>query len=295
MVQTEQIFIIKFQISMNPKLIDTHAHINFNGFKGDADEVIARAFEKGIQMFSVGSQIDTSKRAVHYAQKYDGIWAIVGLHPIHLVEHHVDQQEVNFQSRQEEFNYEAYKELASHEKVIGIGECGLDYFHIDEVPGENEELIRHQKLAFRKQIDLAMELDKPLAIHCRDAYDDVIEMMKVVIGEKGKAPKALMHCYLGDRRQAEEFLKLGFYISFSGIVTFKNAAEELRDVAKIVPKDRLLVETDCPYLAPEPMRGRRNEPSYVEYTAKFLASLREESEDELFSNVTNNAKKLFNI
>ena len=277
------------------KLIDTHAHVNFNSFKDDADIVIQRALNKGIQMFSVGSQIDTSRRAVHYAEKYDGIWAIVGLHPVHLVEHHVDQQEVNFKSRKEDFNYEEYKKLASHEKVIGIGECGLDYYHIDDVPGDNEELKKQQKEIFRKQIELSVELDKPLAIHCRDAYDDVIEMMHDFVQETGKTPKALMHCYLGDRKQADEFLKLGFYISFSGIVTFKNANPELREVAKIVPKDRLLVETDCPYLAPEPMRGRRNEPAFVEYTAKFLSELRGETEDELFSNVTKNAKSLFNI
>lgn len=276
------------------KLIDTHAHVNFNGFKDDADEVIERAFSNGIQMFSVGSQIDTSRRAIHYAEKYDGIWAIVGLHPVHLVEHHVDRQEVNFKSRQEDFNYEEYKKLASHEKVIGIGECGLDYFHLDDVPGDNEELKNHQKETFRKQIELSVELDKPLSIHCRDAYDDVIEMMHDFIKDTGKTPKALMHCYLGDKRQVDEFLKLGFYISFSGIITFKNAGE-LTEVVKHVPLNRIVVETDCPYLAPEPKRGQRNEPSFVEYTARKVAEIKEVSPEDVFAQTTENVLKLFNI
>ena len=279
---------------MKPKLIDTHAHINFNGFKDDADEVIKRAFDNGVQMFSVGSQIDTSKRAVHYAEKYDGIWAIVGLHPIHLVEHRVDQQEVNFKSRQEEFNYDEYKQLASHDKVVGIGECGLDYFHIDDVPGENEELIRHQKETFRKQIELSVELNKPLSIHCRDAYDDVVAMMHEFIADTRKTPKALMHCYLGNQKQADEFIKLGFYISFSGIITFKNAGK-LTDVVRHVPLDRIVVETDCPYLAPEPMRGKRNEPSFVEYTARKVAELKDEKPEDVFFQTTKNAKTLFSI
>jgi TatD DNase family protein len=279
---------------MNPRLIDTHAHVNFNGFKDDADEVIERAFEKGIQMFSVGSQIDTSKRAVHYAEKYDGIWAIVGLHPIHLVEHHVDQQEVNFKSRREAFNYDEYKKLASHKKVIGIGECGLDYFHIDDVLGENKDLIKHQKEIFRKQIALSVELNKPLAIHCRGAYDDVIEMMHTFIKDTGKTPRALMHCYLGDKKQADAFIRLGFYISFSGIITFKNAGD-LTEVVKHVPLEKIVVETDCPYLSPEPMRGRRNEPAYVEYTARKVAEIKGVTPEEVFSHTTNNAKTLFSI
>lgn len=279
---------------MQPKLIDTHAHVNFNGFKEDSDEVIQRAFDNGIQMFSVGSQIDTSRRAVQYAEKYDGIWAIVGLHPIHLVEHHVDQQEVNFKSRQEVFNYDEYKALASHEKVIGIGECGLDYFHIDDVPGENEGLKRQQKETFRQQIELSVELDKPLSIHCRDAYDDVIEMMHEYKKRSGKLPKALMHCYLGDIRQADAFLNMGFYISFSGIITFKNAGP-LIDVVKHVPLERIVVETDCPYLAPEPKRGQRNEPSYVEYTARKVAELKEVAPEDVFAQTTINARTLFSI
>jgi len=277
-----------------PKLIDTHAHVNFNSFKDDADEVIARAHGEGISMFLVGSQIDTSRRAVAYAEKYDGIWAIIGLHPVHLVEYHIDQQEVNFKSRQEVFDYEAYRELALHPKTIGIGECGLDYFHINDVPGDNEALKTHQKATFRKQIELSVEVNKPLAIHCREAYEDVLLEIRTFIKDTGKTPKGLMHCYLGTKELAKEFIKLGFYISFSGIITFKNAGD-LVDVVKSVPMNRMLVETDCPYLAPEPKRGQRNEPLYVKYTAKKVAELKGESAEKVFLETTKNAKQLFNI
>jgi len=277
-----------------PKLIDTHAHVNFNSFKDDADEVITRAHDADINMFLVGSQINTSKRAIAYAEKYKDIYAIIGLHPVHLVEFYVDEQEVNFKSRKEEFDYEAYRELALNPKTIGIGECGLDYSKIDDVPGDNEEIKKHQKSTFRKQIELSLEVGKPLAIHCRDAYEDVLLEIRKFISDTGKTPKALMHCYLGTKELAKEFIKLGFYISFSGIITFKNAGE-LGEVVKSVPMSRILVETDCPYLAPEPKRGQRNEPLYVKYTAKKVAELKGESSEKVFLETTNNAKKLFNI
>jgi TatD DNase family protein len=245
-------------------------------------------------LFAVGSQIDTSKRAVEYAEKYDEIWAIIGLHPMHLVSRRIDEQEVHFTTREEVFNYDEYKKLAVHKKTIGIGECGLDYYRLDDIEGDNEEMKQKQKIAFRKQIELSTEVSKPLVIHCRDAYEDVLEVIKDYIAEKKVTPKAVMHCYIGNKEMAEEFVKLGFYISFSGIITFKNA-KELKEVVKSVPIEKIVVETDCPYLSPEPMRGKRNEPSFVEYTAKQVAKLKWITEEEVFETTTKNTKTLFNI
>jgi len=154
------------------KLIDTHSHINFNAYRDDADDVIGRALDSDVSMFAVGSQITTSERAVEYAKRYDDIWAVIGLHPIHLFEQEVDEDEIKFKSREEAFDAARYRALArSSDKVVAIGECGLDYYRIPD--GIDESIFKNvQKNAFRAQIDLALELDLPIMVHCRDAHDD---------------------------------------------------------------------------------------------------------------------------
>ena len=215
-----------------PKLIDTHSHINFNAFKDDADEVIKRAFDEGVFMLAVGSQISTSERAVEYAKKYEkGIWAVVGLHPIHLEEIDIDEHEVKFKSRKEEFDYERYKKLAQDPKVVGIGECGLDYYRIDDIPADNDFLKAQQIRVFKDQMRLAEELNLPLAIHCRNAYEDLLSVIKEFIAEGHKIPRGVMHCYLGDWNLAKEFLNLGFALVCSGVITLPKS-EVMQTVIK---------------------------------------------------------------
>lgn len=246
----------------------------------------------------VGSQIDTSKRAIEYAEKYDeGVYALVALHPIHLFSTHVDEDEIQFKSREEVFDPAVYRELAKSKKVVGIGECGLDYYRIEGVGSPIDVIKKKQKEVFRQHIELALALNLPMEIHCRDssteltagAYDDVYEIVK-------EYPKlrAIMHCYLGTKERAQKFLDLGFFISLSGIVTFKNA-KSLHEVAEFVPLDRMVIETDCPYLSPEPYRGKRCEPAYIEWTAKKIAELKGVSFEEVSRVTTNNARRFFGV
>lgn len=282
-------------------LYDTHAHTQFNAFKDDGHEVIRRTLAAGTWMNVIGSQIDTSRHAVEYAEKYEeGVYATVGLHPTHLFSIHVDEDEVDFKSREESFDPAVYRTLAQSKKVVGIGECGLEYFRLDQYAQPAEEIKVKQKEIFRQHLELAHELNLPLSIHCREAYDDLYEVLVEYknslssLGDGGGEVRGVMHCYLGAWEQAQKFLDLGLYISFSGIVTFKNA-KALQDVARQVPVERLLVETDCPYLTPEPHRGERNEPTYVEFVARKIAELKDMSFDEVARVTTKNARQLFKV
>lgn len=279
---------------MKQTLIDTHSHINFNAYQNDADEVIKRALDEDIQMIAVGSQISTSRRAVEYANKYDGVWAVVGLHPIHLQDIEVDEHEVQFKSKKEEFNYDEYKKLAEDKKVVAIGECGLDYYRINDIPADNDFIRNQQKEVFKKQLRLAQDLNLAVAIHCRDAYEDLIKLIKDFISEGNKTPRAVTHCFLGDMDIANALLDFGFYIAFTGIITFPKT-EYLTRVVREIPLERILTETDCPYLTPAPHRGKRNEPSYVKHIAEKIAEIKNLSFEEVVRTTTQNAKKLFKI
>lgn len=292
-------------------LIDTHAHVNFSAYKDDGDEVTKRALESNIWMINVGSQWDTSRRAVEYAQKYSkGVYAAIALHPIHLkgrkIKINVDPQEiVEFETQEEKFDYQKYKELAllasldseldsrssgqaRQQKVVAIGETGLDYYHLD--PGEEEIQKKLQKESFLAHLKLAQELNKPVIIHCREAYDDVLEILK--LQTTGYKLQGVVHSFSGRWSQAQEYLKMGFYLGFNGIITF---ARDYDKVIKRMPLKRLLIETDCPYLAPIPYRGKRNEPLYVKYVAEKIVELRGISFDEVAEITTENARKLFKI
>ena len=292
-----------------PKLIDIHAHVNFNAFKDDSDTVIRRALDSGIGMILVGSQIDTSRRAVEFANKYpDGVYATIGLHPIHLVEGYWDHQEIGapqgmmlsgFKSRKEEFHYDAYKDLGHDRKVVAVGECGLDYFRV----ASNEEIKKLQQETFRAHIHLAQELLKPLMVHCRpsglvhgkqpagtsltDAYDDVL---KILIEEKAGDISGDIHFFASDWEIAKKFLDFGFCLSFTGVITF---AHQYNEVIKNMPLDRIMIETDSPYVAPVPYRGKRNEPLYVAEVAKRIAEIKGLSYDEIARATTENARRLF--
>jgi len=278
-------------------LIDTHCHVNFSAYREDADEIIKRSLDNNIWLINVGSQLSTSKRAVEIAGRYDqGVYAVVGLHPVHLHEMEVDEfeQDIHFKSRVEEFAEDKYLELISSSKVVGIGEMGIDYFHMPA----NEDIAAvktRQRQTFLQGIKLAKDLDKPIVIHTRpskgtvDAYDEVM----AILDETGYY-KGVVHCFGGSREQAKKFIERGLLLSFTGIVTFKNA-KDIQEIVKEVPLEKMMVETDAPYLSPEPYRGKRNEPAYVKYVVEKIAELKSISFDKVAAVTTQTAKEFFNI
>jgi TatD DNase family protein len=287
---------------MDFKLIDIHAHINFNTFRSDGDEVVRRTLAERVGMILVGSQYDTSRRALEYAGRYpEGVWAAVGLHPIHLVTLVVDMEELEatsigsgdppatgvsgFMTRPEVFDYARYKELAQNPKTVAIGECGLDYYRAGQVAEEKTS----QHDTFREQVRLARDVKKPLIIHCRNAYDDLYEILKKEhAGDVG----GTIHFFAGSWIEAQKFLSLGFYLSFTGVITF---ARNYDETVKNAPLDRIMVETDAPYVAPVPYRGKRNEPLYVKEIAAKVAELRGISFEEVAAATTANARRLFQV
>ncbi|MFA4936908.1 MAG: TatD family hydrolase [Patescibacteria group bacterium] len=278
-------------------LIDTHCHLNFNAFKNDTDEVIKRAHRAGVTcIINLGSQWDTSERAVKLAQEHDNLYAAIGLHPIHLFEQEVDEEEIYFKTRAEVFNPSRYSALArgSGSKVVAIGECGLDYYRFPDGVDKTEVKTKQQEL-FRQHITLADELNLPVIIHCREAYDDLLMILKQELDKGRLSKKGVAHCFLGTQEQAKQFLDLGFLLSFTGIITFKNASPGLLKVVKETPIDRIMVETDAPYLAPQAYRGTRNEPAYIVEVAKKIAELKNISLDELARVTTQNARNLFSL
>lgn len=245
-------------------LIDSHAHLNFSVYNADAKEVIKRSLDNDVWMINVGSQYSTSKKAIEIAEQYpQGIYAAVGLHPIHV---------------KEGFNYDEYKELASSKKVVAIGEIGLDY------KSEYVSFKEKQKQVFLQQLDLAKELDLPVIIHCRMANSDLI---KIISNLK---LQGVVHCFTGDLEQAQKYLGMGLYIGINGIIFRLN----LDEVIKEVPLDRILIETDCPYLTPSPKKGR-NEPLYIKYVVEKIAKLKGLTFEEVSKTTTENAKQLFRI
>lgn len=290
-----------------PLLIDAHSHICFSAYTDDAPEVIARAEAEGIWQLAVGSQIDTSRRAVEYAERYEHIWAVVGLHPIHLADTHVDLEEVGeegkegiaFRTRAETFDIVAYRTLAQYPKTVAIGECGLDRYRMP-AGHDPQEVFRLQEETFRQQIALAKECTLPLMVHVRDAHEETIAVLRDAYGPwDGVQPRGMIHCYSGTWDQAQRYLGIGFNISFTGVITFTPTkkqlpvAEELWRTVREVPLDRFHVETDCPYLTPAPHRGTRNEPRYVRYVAERVAELRGVPFDGIAAASVENTIRLF--
>ena len=267
-----------------PILIDTHAHVNFNAYKDDGHEVIKRALEHGIWMVNVGAQYSTSQRAIKYAEKYrQGVYAAVGLHPSHIYNEKFDEAE--------------YEELLKNKKVVALGEIGLDYGEDDMT----EEMKDKQRDVFLQQVDLAQRMNKPVIFHCRKAYDDLIESITMFsLGcascpmSGGCAPqlRGVMHCFMGRWSQAEKLLEIGFYISFNGLITY---ARDYDKVIKKMPLDRILLETDAPYLTPEPHRDKRNEPINLKYIAQKIAEIKKITFKDVAKQTTKNARKLFGI
>lgn len=259
-------------------LFDTHAHCNFNAFENDWKEVIDDCRKKNIWMVNIGSQYPTSVKAVEIAQQYEqGVYAAVGVHPTHTHE------------PEHAFDYKIFSQLiSSSKKVVAVGETGIDFYH-------SSEYFEIQKTAFVEHIRLAKEFGLALVIHGRNSKDGVLNCYKEIftIVKKEKVQNAVVHCFLGTSEDAKAFLDLGFFIGVTGIVTFKNASA-LQDIVKeIIPLDQLFIETDCPYLAPEPHRGKCNQPHYVEFVARKIAELKGVSFEEVAQITSDNAKKLY--
>lgn len=281
-------------------LIDTHCHINLNAFKQDGAEAIQRALHAGVTVVNVGTQIDTSRQAVKLLDQFsENVYAVVGLHPVHTFSHQFhDEEELSFKTRDEVFDFEAYHKLADNPRVVGIGECGLDYFRLPD-DMDHEEIKAKQRTAFKEQIKLALELDKALCIHCRpapgtmDAYEEIIGIMKEIRDTRPEI-RFEIHCYTGDLVTAQRFVELGAYIGLNGIITFDKTGRS-EEIVKTIPLENIILETDAPYLTPSPNRGKRNEPAYIVEVAKKIAEWKNISLEEVAEVTTNNAKKLFNI
>ena len=284
-------------------LIDSHAHINFKEYQSDLKDVIQHSFDNQTWIINIGSNYETSQRAVEIARKFGkGIWAVIGCHPIHFIKDFTeksffDGQEQEFFIPKEKFNYQKYLNLAqSSDMVVGIGETGLDLFRLADEKYTIKQIIKIQSDTFKQYIKLAKELDLPLVLHCRGQEDDpyaAYDLMLDILA-KEKYNKGVIHCYGGTLNQAKKFLDLGFYIGFTGIVTFKNA-KDLQEIARQTPLNRLLIETDSPFLAPEPYRGKKNQPYFVKYVAQKIADLKEISFDEVEQQTFKNTVKLFNL
>lgn len=308
-----------------PKYIDIHAHTNFKAFDEDRDVVIRRALDNDTMVINIGTQYDTSKKAVEMTNDYEGVYATIGLHPIHIGASYHDEAELGsegkeftptpnskdgenlvwgFTSRGEIFDKEKYKELVKLGKVVGIGECGLDYYHMEP------DTIEKQKTAFVAQIELANELDLPLMLHVRNpkdgsrnAYFDVYELLKEY-SQKLKTlevglPKfiGVSHFFAGSVEDMKRFVKIGVYISFAGPITYKPKPEicDYVGVIKETPLDMIMADTDSPYVAPVPHRGERNEPVNVRDIVTKIAEIKSISEEETASAIFNNAKRVFKI
>lgn len=278
-------------------MFDTHSHVNFNNYKEDSPEIIKDCLDKNIRLIVVGSQYDTSERAVKIADVYEsGVYAAIGLHPIHLTQTEVDEEEFSFKSREEKFDKARYHALIN-KKVVAVGEIGLDYFHIPE-GRDFEEIKKIQKEGLIPQLVFAGEYNLPVILHCRGAKDepygayyDLLEILKNFTG----GIKGVIHCFVGNLEIAQKFLDLGFYVGFTGIITFKNVSRKLLEVVRDVPLERILAETDCPYLSPEPHRGERCIPQYVEFTLKKITEIKGISFEEAERQTDKNTKELFRI
>lgn len=264
---------------MKDFLIDSHCHLNHNGLKsaGDVQDIVQQAKSQNIQgMLTISCRIAKEyDTLLSIANANENVWCTVGTHP-----HDADVPE------EVAYSLEDIVKLASADpKIVGIGESGLDYFY-------KHASVEGQKASFRKHIRACMETGLPLVIHARDADDDIIDILK----EEGAGPqsnlKGVLHCFSSGRRLAEVGLELGFYVSFSGMLTFKKM-QDLRDIAKDVPLSRVLVETDAPFLAPEPYRGKTNQPAYVQHTATQLAKIHDLTSEEIANITTQNFFDLF--
>jgi TatD DNase family protein len=257
------------------KYIDAHAHLNSPQFAGEEDDILARSLEAGVLPITIGADWESSRLAVALARKYSGrTFATVGIHPTDSLA---------------EIDWVEFEKLAGEKEVVAIGECGLDFYRFE---GDlAREKIRQAEL-FERQIDLAVKLGKPLVIHIREAYEEAYEILKRKKAEVGDKLSADLHFFSGTPDWVEKFSALDFYFSFAGPITFTDQYDE---AVKHVPADRLMAETDSPFAAPAPYRGKRNEPAYVKYVAEKILALRGWGEEEGLARLKNNTIKFYNL
>ncbi len=250
------------------KIFDTHAHYDDSAFDEDRDELLKRLFEGEVcAIVNQGTTVETSRRSLELAEKYTGIYAAVGLHPECLDENSADDLEL-------------IREMLTHPKAVAVGEIGLDYYY--DIPREL------QKDLFARQLIMANELDMPVVIHDREAHGDTMELLRKY------HPSGIMHCYSGSVEMAREVVRLGMYIGIGGVVTFKNARKTVEVVSEM-PLERIVLETDCPYLAPVPFRGKRNDSSLISYVAERIAQIKGISAGEVLDITMNNAAEVYRI
>ena len=274
---------------MTPKFFDIHSHPNFAAFAQDRNEVVKRALDNSVFMNVVGTQRDTSQVAVELAEKYsEGVYATIGLHPIHTSKSYHDEEELGkggkeFTSRGESFDYEFYKKLAASPKVVAIGECGLDYFR---------DANKKQEENFSKQIELANEVGKPLMLHIRNGKNvSAYRLAAGILKEKAKVAFNF-HFFAGNLEEARLLLDLGATFSFTGVITFTRDYDE---IIKYLPLEKIMAETDCPFVAPVPHRGKRNEPVYVIEVVKKIAEIRGENLEKVRRQLLQNSFAFFNL
>lgn len=264
-------------------MIDVHCHLNFHSFNKDYDEVIKRAREAGVsKIINVGTKIDSSKYALDLAGKYENMYAIVGAHP-----HHADKLDSGWITELEG--------LARHPKVVGVGEVGMDFYNYKSNGIVNPDV---QREVFIKQIELSLKLKLPLQIHNRHAGKEILEVIKHYKSELLNLP-GMFHCMSGDLDLLKKVLELGFYVGFDGNITYKGIAPgekiELDELVKHAPLERIVIETDSPFLAPEPKRGQRNEPGYAIIVGEFIGKIKKTPFEEIEAITDKNAKLLFKL
>ncbi|MDQ5912313.1 MAG: TatD DNase family protein [Patescibacteria group bacterium] len=306
--------------------IDTHAHVNFPVFDADRTEVITRAQSEGVAMINVGTTLDASRDIVALTEQYEsGVYAIVGMHPLHVkydknnssqnstadIEKEADQETIASidtpidssaeipahysHDYTEHFNEVEFEKLISHPKVVGVGECGIDIFRLSpELDNETDRaaLLKLQETVFRKQIQLAVKYDKPIMIHARESYTKILEILDEEFITHGAKLRGNAHFFAGTVEEAQAFLDRGFTVSFTGVITFAKQYEEL---VRYVPLEKMLSETDCPFVAPAPHRGKRNEPVFVKEVVKKIAEIKGLDEELVRASLLENAKRQFRI
>ncbi len=277
-------------------LIDAHAHLNFSAFDKDRDKIIKKCLDNSVWVVNVGTNLITSKQVVELASRYEkGIYAAIGLHPMNLetglVKIKADVSERK--SIEKEFDYEEYKKLAESKKVVAIGEIGLDYYWRPKTKVKKELFKQKQKDLLLEQLKLAKELDLPVIFHCRMANHDLFNILSDYSDLRPR--KAVAHSFVGTVDDIKKHIDLGYYIGFNGII-FKNIEGiNFEKVIKVTPLEKILIETDCPYLVPKGVNAKRNEPIFVEYIAREIAKIKELSFEKVKETTTKNAKILFGI
>jgi TatD DNase family protein len=268
-------------------IFDTHAHLNFFEFNKDRDELIKKCLSFGIGMINVGTNFKSSEECIKIAGEYPDVFASIGLHPLNIDSEFFKSKEDSKKIEgilEKDFDYDGYRELAKLKKVVAIGECGLDYWYRPKGVAKKELFKEEQKKIFIKQLDLAEELNIPIIIHCRSAFDDLFNILS-----KRKI-KGVLHCFTGTKEEMERFLSLGLYFGINGII-FKIDSEE---AIKNIPMDKILLETDCPYLSP-PMFKERNSPLSLKYIIEEISRIKGVSVKEIEEITYKNTKELFNI